>query len=642
MSRSPPRAVDSQTPLGYINSLDELVRLVESGMSHSGRERNCCFLNTGGGRFATVSAVSGIDFPDDARAIAPVDWDHDGDVDLWLTCRTGPQVRLLCNRAGDGRASVALRLVGRAANRDGIGARVRIEFENRRGAADENSTPLVKTLHAGDGFLAQGSKWLHFGLEGAPEIKCVIVRWPGGREEAFTGAKAGGRFRLVQGSGAAQSVESQRREINLPPARLDAPAATAQARIWLTARPPMPQLAYDELPGREETFSGTEGRPLLLNLWATWCAPCGRELKSIAERAKQFERQRIDVLALSVDALDRRGADSAEIRGFADRLPFPFAVGLARGELVEKMEILCRKLMGRHIALPVPTSFLIDADGRLAAIYLGAVDVDTLLDDAGHLQDDPEQRRAHGDPMAGTWFTYPRGLQWDGFAEAYLRVGHPGEAVRVLEEALAQNANDVPAQNLMGEALLALGDTKGAAARFRTALTDNPAYLQARFNLGVALAQQDRHKEAIAMLRQAIEIAPRYADAHFQLAQALRRQGEEAAALAHLRRARRLSPHDLQLMGAVAWVLATAKDEKLRRPDEAIALAESACRLTGGASPELLDTLAAAQAAGGEFEAAIRTATEALRLATTGEDDELSEEIQARLRRYRTGRAYVE
>ena len=65
----------------------ELGRMIVEGRSFSGNERNCVFLNTGEataakGRFANVSAVSGLDFPDDARAVALVDWDHDGDEDL--------------------------------------------------------------------------------------------------------------------------------------------------------------------------------------------------------------------------------------------------------------------------------------------------------------------------------------------------------------------------------------------------------------------------------------------------------------------------------------------------------------------------------------------------------------------------------
>ena len=73
-----------------------LHEFLRGGRSFSGRERNNCFLNTGGARFADISAVSGFDWPDDGRAIGVVDWDHDGDLDLWLANRSGPRRTRTC------------------------------------------------------------------------------------------------------------------------------------------------------------------------------------------------------------------------------------------------------------------------------------------------------------------------------------------------------------------------------------------------------------------------------------------------------------------------------------------------------------------------------------------------------------------
>ena len=69
--------------------------LLRSGRSFSGNERNCCFLNLNGNRFADISAIAGIDFPDDSRAVCVVDWDFDGDLDFWMLNRTSPRIRFL-------------------------------------------------------------------------------------------------------------------------------------------------------------------------------------------------------------------------------------------------------------------------------------------------------------------------------------------------------------------------------------------------------------------------------------------------------------------------------------------------------------------------------------------------------------------
>ena len=142
--------------------------LVRQGRSWSGNERNCCFLNTGQTRFANISGVSGIDFPDDARGISLVDWDHDGDLDVWVVNRNGPQVRYLRNDVPQDHHWLAVRLVGTTSNRDAIGARVEVMTKGQgRGAKTEIRNPrsaIVRSLRAGEGFVAQSSKWLHFGL----------------------------------------------------------------------------------------------------------------------------------------------------------------------------------------------------------------------------------------------------------------------------------------------------------------------------------------------------------------------------------------------------------------------------------------------------------------------------------------------
>ena len=182
-----------------------------TGRSFSGRERNCFFLNTGDnpaaqGRFANISAVSGLDYPDDGRAVALVDWDHDGDLDMWISNRNAPRLRLMRNEFPTGNNFLMLRLEGngKTTNRDAIGARVEVVYENVGSKAPHPKS--IKTLRAGEGFLAQSSKWIHFGLGDTDAIKMVTVRWPGGELEQFTGIAANHRYRLVQGSGVAKDI----------------------------------------------------------------------------------------------------------------------------------------------------------------------------------------------------------------------------------------------------------------------------------------------------------------------------------------------------------------------------------------------------------------------------------------------------
>ena len=134
--------------------------MMRRGRSYSGRERNCVFLNTAkpDGSFANISAASGIDFPDDGRALVTTDWDHDGDLDVWISNRNAPRLRFFRNDVPIDNHHLTIRLQGTAptTNRDAIGARVKVIIAG--------SQPLIKTLRAGESFLSQSSKALHFGL----------------------------------------------------------------------------------------------------------------------------------------------------------------------------------------------------------------------------------------------------------------------------------------------------------------------------------------------------------------------------------------------------------------------------------------------------------------------------------------------
>ena len=208
MSRSPVDGGSADPSQSYLDSWGELAGLIRQGRSFSGKERNCCFLNTRDGRFADVSSVTGLDHIDDGRTVALSDWDGDGDLDLWLATRTGHRLRFMRKDLGTGKDFAAFRLQGdpaRGCNRAAIGARVEITL----GAAAAGRR--TRTLYAGDGYLSQSSKWIHIGLAQGDSIAQVNVRWPGSRKpELFEGVSAtGGRYRLVQGSG--RAVAQKRR-----------------------------------------------------------------------------------------------------------------------------------------------------------------------------------------------------------------------------------------------------------------------------------------------------------------------------------------------------------------------------------------------------------------------------------------------
>ena len=190
MAQSPAEITAADSLTGYLRNWDALSSMLTRGRSFSGRERNCCFLNLGSSegtlhRFADISAVSGLDFIDDGRAVVATDWDQDGDLDLWQTNREVPRLRFVKNQLGDARRQqwIAFELTGTTTNRDAIGAVLELQLGDRK---------ITRSLTAGDGFMSQAGKRVHFGLGESEKVALsVTVRWPGGAPEIFDGIKPG-------------------------------------------------------------------------------------------------------------------------------------------------------------------------------------------------------------------------------------------------------------------------------------------------------------------------------------------------------------------------------------------------------------------------------------------------------------------
>ena len=577
VSQSPAEVVDSSLAFNYISANNKMARLIKSGKSLSGRERHCCFLNTRVGRFANISAVSGLDFSDDGRAVGLVDWDQDGDLDLWFVNRSGPMVRFMRNDAKSGNSYLLLRLEGRSVNRDGIGARVEVllkgvgrkMFPEGSGTKEEEADELefqignlksIKTLYAGSGFLSQSSKWVHFGLGPAAEIERIVVHWPGGTSEVFTGAVADRRYRLVEGSGKVELWPTRQRSVKLESSRLAALQPSAQANIWLAARAPMPGMNYQDLQQREQSLDQFKGVPVLLNFWASWCQPCLQELQEFGQHTQEFHSAGLKVVALNVDGLgDEQRLEPDRLRGLLQRLGYPFASGLATTQNVDKLELQYLELFGRHIPLPVPSSFLVDTDGWLAAIYFGPVSADRLLSDVAHLAAGKEERRGYATPLPGRWHCPPRAAGLRDVAAAYTRAGYFEDSAPLLRSLVQSESSNAELNNMLGANLERQGDGSEALTYYREALRMDPNYVMAHYNIGRILKRQGKTEAAAEQFRQALGLTPNYFEAHCQLASLLESQAELSQATAHFREAVRIQPTHFQARRELGRILARQK-----------------------------------------------------------------------------------
>jgi cytochrome c biogenesis protein CcmG, thiol:disulfide interchange protein DsbE len=120
-----------------------------------------------------------------------------------------------------------------------------------------------------------------------------------------------------------------------------------------------PGFARRDLTGHELDLARLHGKVVLLNFWATWCAPCQVEMPVFARWQEQYGPQQLAVIGISMDD------DSEPVRRMvcAQRIDYPIAMGDAK--------------LGQHYGgvLGLPLTFLIDRNGIVRAKFQGETDL---------------------------------------------------------------------------------------------------------------------------------------------------------------------------------------------------------------------------------------------------------------------------
>ncbi|HZW34531.1 MAG TPA: tetratricopeptide repeat protein, partial [Isosphaeraceae bacterium] len=162
---------------------------------------------------------------------------------------------------------------------------------------------------------------------------------------------------------------------------------------------------------------------------------------------------------------------------------------------------------------------------------------------------------------------------------------------------------------------------------------------EAHNNLGVVRSRQGKLAEAADHYAEALRISPGYAGSHNNLGIICSRQGKFAEATAHFRAALQSDPEDDEAYNNLAMILATCPEPTYRDGKTAVESATRACALTEWQKPEYLDTLAAAAAEAGDFDAAVAWQARAIALLS---DERQQNEYRSRLALYQTKQPYRE
>lgn len=134
--------------------------------------------------------------------------------------------------------------------------------------------------------------------------------------------------------------------------------ALAPVLIWAgESAPPLtlPSLKSMDSKGGNFTLAAQKGKVVLVDFWASWCGPCRKSLPALDQLQAKYKDQGLVVVGVSLDD------DVANAANFLDRVPVGFTV---------LTDITGASAEAYHV-VAMPTSFIVDAEGKIVARYEG-------------------------------------------------------------------------------------------------------------------------------------------------------------------------------------------------------------------------------------------------------------------------------
>ncbi|AQX28551.1 MULTISPECIES: TlpA disulfide reductase family protein [unclassified Bartonella] len=125
----------------------------------------------------------------------------------------------------------------------------------------------------------------------------------------------------------------------------------------------MNEFSFKDIEGRDHKLSEFIGKPILVNLWAIWCAPCRAEMPELAKLKRDMGGNKFDVIAINID----KNTSSEKIKNFlsnahADNLVY----------YRDKTMNIFQDIRKKGLALGLPITFLISKNGYIIASFNGA------------------------------------------------------------------------------------------------------------------------------------------------------------------------------------------------------------------------------------------------------------------------------
>lgn len=123
------------------------------------------------------------------------------------------------------------------------------------------------------------------------------------------------------------------------------------------------------LDGQTHSLKEYKGKAVVLNFWGSWCAPCVKEMPALQKQWEKWKEQGVVVLGVNV------GEDRMTVENFVKQVDIDFPVVMDTG----------RDAVRSYGVSPLPTTFFINAKGKVDSIHIGQLDLSSLEGQIGKL-----------------------------------------------------------------------------------------------------------------------------------------------------------------------------------------------------------------------------------------------------------------
>ena len=123
-------------------------------------------------------------------------------------------------------------------------------------------------------------------------------------------------------------------------------------------------MSLPDVDGKMRSLSEWQGRPLLINFWATWCEPCRREIPLLKQLRAGHSKEGLEVMGIAIDFRDA-------VKGYTAKEGIDYPV------LVAEEDATTPRLFG--VGLGLPTTVAVDRQGQIVDTHVGELSADEAL-----------------------------------------------------------------------------------------------------------------------------------------------------------------------------------------------------------------------------------------------------------------------